>query len=434
MPHKDYETVLPRRGTKLTGAKGEITVNEQGTQAFVHDGVTPGGIALGPGGLGQSKWTSSSGTYNGLVATRAKTHNTSFTNIFQTMSRSIHVARSNITSIGCAFAQWFVNAGVESGAGGPAIITASIEYPLGQKVTQLTFNGGQLQGQVDDWTTIHSDLVTCQIPAGSLFAVREYRNMPSGGFCPASNDNGIHQNVAAGDCLAIFSPDLTGVPGAFASYDTNYFMRPVAIFGPTSDPGYALLGDSRTEGFEDDPTVSLDNGELARTVGMTRGYMNLARSAERLAATQSDVGFRLRQALVSQYATHVISAYGVNDIMADGTSAASTLALLDKLRSMFRDKWFYQTTLMGETSSSDAWASVGGQTTLNANNEKQRELFNNFLRSGIVRLDGVFDNALFFESARNSGLWKAPNYTGDGIHPSPAGYAALAQAGVIQVA
>ena len=44
--------------------------------------------------------------------------------------------------------------------------------------------------------------------------------------------------------------------------------------------------------------------------------------------------------------------------------------------------------------------------------------------AGVPNSVGYFEIADTLETSRNSGIWRSPGFTIDGLHPSPTGYAA----------
>jgi hypothetical protein len=382
-----------------------------------------------------AKWTG--GSYTGLVATRAKAPNLSSTTK-QGMMRSLHIARQNITSIGAAFANWYVSTSGENIAGGRCTITASVEYPLGTSVTRLTF-GGNSNIVAQDWQTVMSDLVAVFIPSGATFGIREYRSYPGGGGIVYTDPSIRKGDYADGECYQFGTSgisDLTGTAGSFTSTDTanKPFTAPVAIFGPTNNPSYALIGDSRAEGYGDNPSGAFYNGALERAVGPLRPYTNLARYGETGAIANSQF-FEHRASIIRTFCTHIICDYGINDIFGSGAFAYVVMQNLQSIRAVFPNHWFSQTTLEPETNSTDTWATTGNQTTKNSTYESSRQWFNNFLRgiAGMGTFDAVYDVASIVESGLNTGLWSAPGYTADGVHETTSAYAAIASSGIIKV-
>lgn len=379
----------------------------------------------------QGKWQPGQ-SYIGLVGTRGKSPTNGGTGFTQHMARTVSVAKTNITQIGAAFANWYVTTSGEFAIGGDATITASVEYPLGTTVTRLTFNG-QNSGTAYDYSTLASDLISINIPAGAEFAIREFRHYTGSGSIPFTNQVGL--DITDGDCYNYGSSgvtDLTGSAGTFAGGDGSSHCNPVAIFGPTSLPSYALIGDSRGEGYGDNGNGNLYIGWMERSVGPVRAFTNLSKFGE-YTSTAATLGFRQRAAIINKYCTHILCEYGVNDLFAGGQTVDQVLKSIDQIQEQFPYKWFYQTTLMGETNSTDAWTTLINQATVDSNKDESRRWFNNYVRSGMHRFDGVYDVSTVVESSFNSGLWKVPGYTADGLHPTPLGYATIASSGVIKV-
>jgi hypothetical protein len=170
-------------------------------------------------------------------------------------------------------------------------------------------------------------------------------------------------------------------------------------------------------------------------------YITLARFGEQGAAFNSSKAFRLA---VAQFCTHVVEGYGDNDFAPSGGNASLAL-----LQSSMLGIWFslarqglkvWRVSILPRTTSTDAWATIGNQTV--GGNDAARTGFNDWLRAGAPispttlaavaigtggalvmgvtghPLTGYFEIADLVETSRNSGVWKAPGYTTDGIHPN----------------
>lgn len=439
---KSRSPIVPCNGqpSNSVGFDGEFAIDVNTGITYFKDSVLGwiSGINLA-GGAG--KWTLGQ-QYVGLVATRCKAPTAGGYSVKSHMARTIHTARTNITQIGAAFANWYCNGLTEVGAGGPCTITASIEYPLGSPVTRLTF-GGQTSGTAYDFSTLESDLAILAIPAGAQFAIREYRIYPGNGdvvFTGFTGNSSIGPDTSAGDCYVYTgATDLTGSTGAFASTDGSSYAPAVAVFGPTNQPSYAIIGDSIFEGYQDTPNGNLYVGGAARSIGPTRAYTNLAKFGEMLSAVAgASTGFNQRSAIATKFSTHILCNYGVNDLFSNAVSSNYLIRNLLTLRQQFPNQWFYQTTITPETTSTDSWATPGNQTTVSAAAETNRQQANNFLRSGIGGVgvggfDGVFDVTSIIETNTNTGIWKSPGYTIDGVHPVAMSYGLIATSQIIQV-
>ena len=394
----------------------------------IYSGVT----ASGGGSSGSSKYITGT-PYTGLVATRGKVMSGGGVSVLQHNSRSIHVARVAITQLGVALANWYVTSG-ELNGGADCTVQVGIEYPLGTTTTPITF-GGSSTGTIYDYGTLYSDLLSINIPAGASFAVREYRVCGSGGSVIYSGgSSGIGVDTTDGDCYEYGSSltNRSGATGTFSSTSTSLY-RPLAIFGPTTLPSYALLGDSRVEGYQDNALGNLYVGMFERAVGPTRAFINFGKGGETIAQATANNQFAQRRALINMFCTHILSDYGVNDITSS-VGAQTITSQIMLLRNSFPTKYWYQTTLDTETTSTDGWATTTNQTPVNGMTTV-RKYVNSLLRAQATNstlFDGIFDTTTITESSINSGLW-VPNFTTDGIHPTPAGYAAIASSGVIKV-
>ena len=139
---------------------------------------------------------------------------------------------------------------------------------------------------------------------------------------------------------------------------------------------------------------------------------------------------------LKQYVSHVITENGINDLRASGTGLNQTAAVafgnLQTIWGYFSDKKIYAQTIAPNSTSTDGWATTVNQTPdANATNIAG---YNNILRGTPSPALGYFEVADVVESARNSGKWKAPNYTADGLHELPAGYLTIQNSGAVNPA
>ncbi len=359
--------------------------------------------------------------YLGQVATRCCMPNEKAGGgLKQVMSRTRHMARDTITSLQVAFANWYGNAEVAIGA--DATVTASIEYPAGT-FTQVLFSG-VATGSIPNGSQVLSDATTVAIPDGADFFVRFFFECASG-----FPYNGRGGDTTNGDVIAFAVSglaDKTMADPMPANAAARFFVTPVAIVGMTTRPSILILGDSRAFGYSDLTTGSSgDIGEVARSVGPSLAYINAALSGER-AGTY--IAQHTQRAKLWAYCSHVICQYGTNDIFGS-TSAAATYAYLSTIRGYTPAKPFFQATSPPQTTSTDGWATTANQTTKALNAE--RNAYNALIRGNSNGFDGVLEVADVVESARDSGIWKAPGYTADGVHELNTANIAIKDAGVI---
>lgn len=430
----------PPGNTGPAGAAGEQgPVGETGAAGSQGPAGETG--ATGPQGApgAAAKWQVGQ-VHDGFIATRAKIFDDSYQGMFQCNSRSIHIARAPITTLGVDLANWFVTSShspLGERANGDIVTTrVSLEYPLGTLVGQFTF-GGDSTGTIYDGCALSSDPMTVSIPNGATFAIREFRTYGSNAFGMLYCGNGMlgGQNSAAGDCFEYAASglsDRTGTAGTFTSTSGTLFHRPVAVWGSLDTPSYALIGDSRVVGLYDSGATSLDLGETARTVGPLRGYSTLAFIGESLTGIQTagGQGYSMRAGIIRKRATHIISNYGVNDLYqaVNPPNLQTTMAYADWLRNLFPGHWFYNITIPGETIPGTPGTTASASALLLLNQ------YNSVLLSGMADNDGTFDVASVLQNPRQLGIWTNPSWVSpDGIHEVAAGLEVVASSGVIAV-
>lgn len=354
--------------------------------------------------------------YLGQVATRAAIPDQHFSGDNEQQTRSKHFARVNITSLQIAAANWWVTGGSpEQGQITPTSITASVEYPVGT-ITRILFNG-QVTGSILNLTSLVSDPVAVVIPEGAAFYIRMHE----------ANANGIvfnqinlgYSGTGDGWAAGVTTPDLTG--GGDVAAATSFDAFPVAIIAQTVKTAVCLVGDSRVVGFQDTEDATGDVGEFARGVGPSYGYISIASTGD--SAEAAAASFTNRLALVA-YCSHVLLEYGINDIVA-GASAAATAAANNTLIADFASiglQRVWIATLPTETTSSD-WSTYAGQTII-AHNDV-RVTYNTGIRNGglIIGAQGYMDFDTYTAGSMVStdagfNKWRIGPYpcTLDGIH------------------
>lgn len=161
---------------------------------------------------------------------------------------------------------------------------------------------------------------------------------------------------------------------------------------------------------------------------------------------------RHRKASMAGANNHVFN-WGTNDLFLQNVTATAHMAAILAIATQYANRGgrvFWLTTTP-RTTSSDSFATVGNQTTVNAPAEAYRVTFNTWLRAGAPidpatkaavavgtggallagsaghPLVGYFDQAAAVESSLNSGKWAA-GMTTDGIHQNATGDAAIGAA------
>lgn len=363
--------------------------------------------------------------FEGLVATHG-TQPFSFYNFnFQMCNRTYHVATEDITSLKLIFSN---SIGYGDPTGSDATITASIEYPE-NTFTQVEF-GGVAQGTIPDGGFVTSDAVAVTIPAGTPFWVRNYYTNPSGLPC-ARLTNLSDQRGFTGEAI-IFGvsdvPDLT-MGGDIVNQLNENIYGPLAIVGQTTKRCVFVLGDSLTSGWNafDGIVNSTEDGILTPSLFPTRAFSVSGNFGQTAAAFAShDFAF----AYLMPYVTDVFYGLGINDLRA-GATAEDVMASVEAARALFAGKNFYGITITPETTSTDDWATTVNQTPTAMNPE--RIAYNTTVRAGPAGWAGVFDMASILESGLNSGLWKAPGWTDDGLHGLQLAYQSIIDSGIVTI-
>ena len=381
---------------------------------FLYDSVTNDIVGIvDPDGSEKTFITTTS--FIGQVATRSGLLNWTNTSNKQMMSRSLHKAREAITKLKIAVPNWYCalqvspSNGTEANNGAATTVTASIEYPVGT-FTQVTF-GGSTSGVNPAGSTILSDWVAVTIPDGAEFYVRLW----------TSNATGLiyyNNHVAQSGEMNAFgatTPDLT-MGGSFTTA-TTIMQVPCAIIGEATRPSYWLAGDSRGAGITDSADVSRNVGEFARSIGNKFAYINGCITSDRVNLAAANYTRRLE---LSQYCTHVVSNYGINDNRSDAGNRSSAQVIGDMVTfsALFGGKPFYQCTIAPYTSSTDSWATTANQSTAVNANHAQLLVLNDAIRAGgVTSAWGVID---IWNAVTTSGVW-TPSLTGDGLHENRRG-------------
>lgn len=349
--------------------------------------------------------------YQGVVATHCALMTDFYATNKQMSSRSHHFARDDISSLKLAFANWYVDAGggyVEKGTGADATLIATVEYPAGT-FTPATLNGQPTMTLPDGLTTV-TDEVKVSIPRGAAFWVRTYWQSTAGILYLK-----MGWNNAAGDQAEFAASGIADKTqgGTYTPTQAGRYFGPAAIISNTSCASVFLLGDSRINGQNDTADATGDVGQLARSIGREFGYINVGIPGDRASAVATGYAKRLD---LSKYCSHVVSNLGTNDLF-QGNSAATIQGNIQTIATAFAraGRSVYWATITPSTTSTDSWATTANQTVKTS--EANRVAVNNWLRTGgIPYLLGHFECADPVETARDSGVWKAPGRTTDGTH------------------
>lgn len=372
--------------------------------------------------------------YTGAVATRGIIPTDIYTNStpYPQNSRSYHWARDDIQSLQVGWAHWAATGNVgEIVPASSMTMTASIEFPAGT-FTQLKWNTSPTVS-VAPGTTVFTDPCSVVIPRGAKFYVRTFKTAASWAIINPNNDFATLMDLSGGDAVSYTGSDLT-MGGTLTDGGANSLDCPCAIIGTTTRPSLGLIGDSRVHGYRDVVNANLgDMGQHARPLGKEFAYINLAIGNDTTTnfTTGGGVNSARRRALL-QYCSHIVSDFGIVDIFDLSLTGAQVIAVLQTLYGMtgIAGKPILQSTLLPVSTSTDNWATTVNQTTTN---NPQRVTVNAWIASLPSPLVAVFDVNPSCETAPNSGIWKAPGYTIDGVHPQALGYNAIIEYGGVDV-
>lgn len=372
-------------------------------------------------------------SYEGIVASRARTLSTHSTSFQQIMARSAHVATEDLTSVRLAFSNFDYTNISDSGNGALSTITASIEYPAGT-FTQLLFSGSS-SSSIPSGDLIFSDYVTVSIPNGSTFWVRQFINNSVGLFF-----NGW-RNTFYGEATAVATSGLTDqtMSGTISDTGQGWSLPPTAILGTTINPSVIIAGDSISVGFGGGGQPQ--NGALATGFNGKQGivaqslgnipFLNMGVPGQ--TATSWIAQATARDKLI-QKGSHLIVQVGVNDL-ANGRTSAQIITSLQGIYALARSgQKIYQTTITPDSTSTDSWATLVNQTTV-PNPTTEYAALNTAIRAILANTTGTYDVTSVVENSLNSSLWPvtgAANFaTSDGLHPSSVGYNAVVSNNII---
>ena len=351
------------------------------------------------------------------VATDTRTMDQISASTTQGFFRTHHRARNTITQMRLEFPNWYVQ-GTEQTPGSNATIYAAVEYPIGATPVRVQF-GGVDQGTIPAGGVLLSDPLIIDIPDGAEFAVKSFFESASGIISTVLKGNSAAERWQGGTG-ALTDQTLTSTnPSTFSTLTYG----PSAIVAVSNRPAFIFFGDSRVAGSGEAGGTEY-KGEYERTIGPLYAFANASRSGDSVASFVTSNTQRI--ALANRYFTHILCNYGTNDVVT-GSTDATIVANLETVAGLVSGA-FYQGTIAPRSSSTDGWTTTVNQTT-DASNAK-RVSVNASIRAGLTGAAGFLEVADQVETARDSGIWQA-NFTADGTHATPAGYAAIAASGEV---
>lgn len=355
--------------------------------------------------------------YLGQVGTRTHIADGTNPSITNEIARRAEFARDDITSLQLVFGNFYTTSTGEAAPGATRTITASIEYPAGT-FTQVKFSSATSASMADGLAQLVSDPIAVTIPRGARFWTVTWQSS-TGGIMFAGN---VQADARLGDQVAYSNSQADTTMSTWTGTASGPQYGPFAVIAMTRRPSIALVADSRGQGIGGSSPLPY-SGQIAPALAPFYGFLDLSESGQ-TAQQQAGTGFT-RRATYLQYVTHAVLQLGINDILTNTTSAVNVAAYRQTIRSFAPNLKWFETTLDPKSTSTDSFATLTNQTT-NANNQIRVD-FNDQVRAGDPGFEGMFDLADATESARNSGIWKAPPMTpaaitADGTHSNNAGY------------
>lgn len=330
-----------------------------------------------------------------------------------TMARSLHWARAKITNPTIVFPNYLVSQTSVETSNSAGTIKASIEYPAG---TFTLSNENIAAGALVTMAAGLQPLTfTIAMPEGAQFWIRTYQ-VNNNGPVYQQYQNNYDQPLSEGfESGTSASGDKT-TSGTIA-FGGGFAYTPILILAQTTRPSAIIIGDSKQCGGRDAVTDQYgDIGEIPRVLSQYMGYTNFSIAgsllAPYLAATRT-----IRDQIVNgtitglssgtPYFTHVIDAYGINDLGGGGTATALATNRAS-FAALYPTLTCVGTTFAPYTNSTDLWATQANQSP--GTNEPKVLVFNAMVRAGIVGEKYILDVGLVLDPY-GTGLWPvAPNF------------------------
>jgi hypothetical protein len=342
--------------------------------------------------------------------------------------------------------------GVELDVGNAQSVQVALEFN-GQTV-QATFSGQQIGSIPSGAVAYDSDPIPAsafglsQFPANTPFWVREYREVPVGGYIArygsAAGMTGERQMTGATGLAS----QLLATGAMTGGTDAQMYYGPTAIMGDVPCVALVNIGDSINNGAnEASPTPNQDGsaggGYIMRAAfnvgGSPLPVLNMAANGTQVQQFVSANTKRL--ALIKACNITIANDnFGTNDIGTGGRTGAQVWTDRQTAWASLRANGI--TTIIGEsilvrTTSTDSFVTATNQT-VNTNYETGgtgRSVVNTNLRSTVGQSGGVdilFDTDKMVRDATFPDKWRfngvASAWTDDGTHPVSATHVILGQA------
>jgi lysophospholipase L1-like esterase len=308
---------------------------------------------------------------------------------------------------------------------------------VGASVHALKF-GGATSVTIPPGEGVVSDPVDLNVATGTDLSITLFIPATTTPVLPTEHRITRSLNfVATGDATA--NTDGTGFV-ALPGMSPWYFVDSVEVRALRSQATVVAFGDSTTDGYEASALAPTNNrwpDYLARRLAATHqdvAVANTAISGNRVLSDALLPGFGERalsrferDALARTGVTHVILLEGINDF-GDGNLAGmqpSAADVIDGYRQLIASAHAQGVKIYGGTLTNFGGTTIQGY--FSDTGEASRQAVNAFIRTG-----GEFDGFIDFEKAiqdpANPTMLAPANDSGDHLHPSDAGYEAMAGA------
>lgn len=320
---------------------------------------------------------------------------------------------------------------------GAAALPVRAAFVINGIIYPATF-GGKRDGAVDPGGYLTTDPLGVEVAAGATIYTLiytsstswkpnriSYTSSGSGGFTAATDATATGSALPADGAAPLLAPALlTATP-------TSGRQRSVAIVGDSIASGAGDGYNGTAHPAASAALMRAGGGYLSRALRARTGTVQLAQPSD-LAQNFRNLAKHFRRGTLLSAATDAICEYGINDLGAGLTAAVVKQEMINAWTVLAaRSLRVWQPTLTPYSSSTNKWLTVAGQTpfTYSAN----RIEVNDWLRDGAPMDSGApaaigatdvlragmkghplhswWEAADSVESARNSGVWRAPDRT-----------------------
>ncbi|SOB86752.1 hypothetical protein SAMN06297144_1861 [Sphingomonas guangdongensis] len=335
--------------------------------------------------------------YLGQVATGCYMPRSSITGANRyARTRDMVITTEVVTNPKVGWARWRVASGIESAPAAACKFIAALEYPTGvftyaDQCIAAGTPGSPAEVDMAANATLLLDFAVT-IPKGAQVYVwaRQFSADGSGVLWR----QGQHPLTARPGCYLDLGQNASppALLNAFGGSPAEFSFPPVLFLGQTRRPSVLVFGDSREEGGTEGPrTPHYDNGLCIGAIGRHFGYTSVAESSSSLNQfTGGSSANRSNRLALAPYFTHIVNAWGVNDI-GTGRTVAQFLADRATFAGYFPNKQVIGTTMPPYVPYTDGGRTIAGQS-LGTNQPKVREA-NRAIRAGIAGEAFIFDTA-----------------------------------------